>query len=105
MAVDYKNYPTANIGTTPVVVFTASKQTTIIGLLLCNTTTSSVNATVTLTSGGTTVNIIKNVPLKVGNSLDIVSGSRLVAEQGDIVTVVCSNASSVDVVVSTMEIA
>lgn len=105
MSVDYKNYLAANVGTTPVAVYTATKQSTVIGLILANTTTSEVNATVTLTSGGTTVNIIKNVPLKVGNSLDVAKQSRIVAEIGDIVTVTAATASSVDVTLSTMEVA
>lgn len=107
MATELKNYVSANIGTTATTVYNptaAGIQSTVIGLLLSNTTTSSVKASVTLGSGATTVYIIKDVTLPSGNALDIIGGGKLIIEQNDVVQVVSSVASSVDVTVSTVEV-
>lgn len=107
MATTLKNYITANVGTTPSTVYnptTAGIQSTLIGLVLANTTTSAVTASVTLTSGAATVYIIKNVTLPSGNALDIVGGGKIIIEQNDLIQVTSSAASSVDVTVSTVEV-
>lgn len=107
MATTLKNYITANVGTSPLTVYnptTAGIQSTLIGLVLANTTTSAVTASVTLTSASTTVYIIKNVTLPSGNSLDIIGGSKIIIEQNDSLQVTSSTASSIDVTVSTVEV-
>lgn len=107
MAINYKNYPTANVGVTATTVYaptTTGIQSTVIGLTLANSQTSPVSASVTLTSGGVTVYIIKNVVIPVGNALNIVDAGRFVVEQNDYIQVQSSIANSVDVLVSTIEI-
>lgn len=108
MATNFKNYLTANIGITPTVVYnptTVGIQSTIIGFILANTTTVPVTITVTLTSGATTVNIIKNATITNGNSLDLANtGGRIVLAQNDSISVVSSAATSIDVTISTVEV-
>lgn len=107
MATALKNYIASNIGTSATTVYNPTAtgiQSTVIGLLLANTTTSSVTASVTLNSGATTVYIIRNVTLPAGNTLDIIGGGKLIVEQNDVIQVVSSAASSVDVTVSTVEV-
>lgn len=102
-----KNFITQNVGTSPTTVYnptTASIQSTVIGLILANTTTVPITASVTLTSGATTVYVIRNVSLPVGNSLDIIGGSKLIMEQNDTIQVVSSAATSIDVTVSAVEV-
>ena len=107
MATSLKNYISANIGTTATTVFnptTAGQQSTIIGLSLANVSAQSINASVTLTSGATTVYIIKNTSIPSGNALSILKDSKIIVEQNDIIQVVSSIASSLDVVISTVEV-
>jgi hypothetical protein len=77
-------------------------QATLIGLLIANTTTSLVTATVTLNSGATTVNIVKNVQIPSGTSLDVVQSAKIVIERNDVLAV--SATGAVDVTVSSIEV-
>jgi len=107
MATALKSYPTANVGVTATTVYNptaAGIQVTVIGLTLANTTTSSVTASVTLASGATTVYLIKNTSIPAGNSLSILGEGKFVVEQNDVVQVVSSAATSVDVLVSVVEV-
>jgi phage gp45-like len=107
MAINYKNYITQNVGTTPTTVYnptTVGVQSTLIGFNITNTNSIPVTANVTLTSGATTVYMIKNVMLPVGNALNLIDSGKMVMEQNDVIQVSCSSASSVDVIVSTVEV-
>lgn len=107
MATTLKNYLSSGVGTTATTVYnptTANIQSTVIGLVLANTTASPITASVTLNSGATTVFVIRNVTIPTGNALDIIGGSKLIVEQNDIIQVVSSAASSVDVTVSAVEV-
>ena len=83
---------------------TASVQATMTGCLLANTTSSVVTASVTLTNAAATVttNIIKNVTIPVGNSLDVIGASRINVPVNCTVKVVSSGAT--DVTVSAVEV-
>ena len=83
---------------------TSGVQATLIGCLVANNGTNSVNATVTMTNASSTVttNIIKNVSIPSGNSLDILSTAKIVVPQNYIVAV--SATSSVDVTISAIEV-
>ena len=107
MATTLKNYLTANVGTAASTVYsptTAGIQATVIGLTLANTTTSPVNASVTITSGATTVFIVKNTAVPAGNSLSVLGDGKFIVEQNDVVQVISSAANSIDVVLSTVEV-
>jgi hypothetical protein len=107
MTTTLKNYLTANVGTSATSVYnptTAGIQATAVGMTLANTTTSSVTASVTLTSGATTVYIIKNTTIPAGNSLSILGDGKFIVEQNDVVQVISSASSSVDVLLSVVEV-
>jgi hypothetical protein len=61
-----------------------------------------VTATVTLTSGATTVNIVKNVIIPVGTALDIMNAAKIVVERNDVLAVTATG--NVDVTVSAVEV-
>jgi uncharacterized protein (DUF697 family) len=95
------------VGTSATSVYnptTAGIQATAVGMTLANTTTSSVTASVTLTSGATTVYIIKNTTIPAGNSLSILGDGKFIVEQNDDVKVISSASSSVDVLLSVVEV-
>jgi hypothetical protein len=104
MAITYQNTLTASVtASTTVYSPTATGvQATLIGLLIANTTTSLVTATVTLNSGATTVNIVKNVQIPSGTSLDVVQSAKIVIERNDVLAV--SATGAVDVTVSSIEV-
>ena len=104
MAITYQNTLTASVtASTTVYSPTATGvQVTLIGLLIANTTTSTVTATILLTSGATTVNIVKNVVIPSGTSLDVVQSAKIVIERNDVLAV--SATGAVDITVSSIEV-
>lgn len=97
------------------VIYTAGsgKTAIVLGLILGNTTTSQVTATVTLTSNtgsrtnannenNDTVELITNAPIPAGSSLELLAGNKVVLETTDSISVSATGAT--DVALSYMEI-
>lgn len=105
MANTFKNELRRNVGSTPTVVYTApaSKKSIIIELDVCNTTNGAVACDVFLTSSGQDYYVVKNAPVPVGGSLQVIAGQKIVLEADDSVSVRSSVASSLDVIVSILE--
>ena len=89
------------------------KTTIVLGLVLANIHSTAVTAEVELvsdTSGGgrtatnTTTFLIKNAPIAVGQSLEILVGSKVVLETTDVIQIDCSVADKVSVTMNIMEI-
>jgi hypothetical protein len=79
--------------------------TTVIGLAVSNVTASQVLITATVNDGANDTHLIKNAPVPSGGSIVIVGGDqKVVLETADSVKVQSSAASSVDVVMSILEI-
>ena len=83
---------------TPEALYTAPSSTTtvILGMVLSNVHTAQVTASVKLvsdTSGGgrtatnTTTFLLKDAPIPVGSSLEILSGSKVVLETTDVMEI------------------
>ena len=100
---------------TPEDLYTCPVSTTtiILGMVLANVHTSQVTTSVKLvstTSGGgrtaqnTTTFLLKDAPLPVGSSLEILSGNKVVLEAGDKIQIDCSVADKTSVTMSIMEI-
>ena len=102
---------------TPYVIYTAAGSTTtvVLGLILTNLNTSQVTTTVRLvsdtanravtnnTANGTSI-LVKDAPIPVGSSLEILTGSKVVLETTDQLTVDCSVADMLSGTLSIMEI-
>ena len=98
----------------PETLYTVQTGSTIIvlGLTLANVHTAQVTGTVQLVSTttqtsqtqNTTAHIIKDAPIPVGSSLEIMSGNKINLNEGDIIKVDCSVADKVSVIMSYMEI-
>ena len=113
MANTFKLVTKANV-TSADVIYTPNAVTTIIlGLILGNTTTSQVTATVSLASStgsragdnnenNQTVELITNTPIPAGSSLELLSGNKVVLEDNDALSV--TSTGSTDVALSIMEI-
>jgi hypothetical protein len=110
----FKNVLAANIGTSPNTVLTsnASANTTIIGMSLTNTTSEPVLASIYLTdpNGGgigysTSAYYIKNVPIPGNQSLRVINGGeKLIVGPSTVIQILSNVDSSIDVVMSWVEI-
>jgi len=107
MANTFKNYVLPNVGTSATTVLTGATgaQTTIIGMTCANTTAINVTVSVLLTSGGSTVYLVKNATVLPGGALVPVGGDqKVVVSAGNTLQVQSSAASSLDVCLSVLEI-
>ena len=109
MANTFTRKVSRNIGTTPTQVGSytvgASTATTVIGMTVCNTSASAITVDVYHDDGVNVTYLVKAAPINVGGSLVPVGGDqKLVLITGDSVYVTSSAASSVDVVMSVLEI-
>ena len=83
----------------------AGVETTIIGLSVCNTTTAPVTVSVTINDGTNDAYLVKGAGIPVGQSLIPIGGDeKVVLITGDSIKVQSSAASSLDVVMSILEI-
>ena len=114
MANTFKVITKAGVTTLDVIYTVASSTTTVVlGLVLGNTTTSQVTATVTLNTDTSNrsgandednqaVELITNAPIPGGSSLELLAGNKVVLETTDEIKVSASGAT--DVCLSIMEI-
>ena len=104
-----------NSAGSPYTVYTTPGSTTtiILGLVLSNIHTSQITTEVELvstTSGGGraaqngTSFIIKDAPIPVGSSLELLAGNKVVLETGDLIRVDCSVADKLSGTLSIMDI-
>ena len=108
MANAFKNRTLRAVGTSPVdvgAVVAGSTETTLIGMTLANITSGVISVTSTLHDGTNTTHIVKDAPIPTGGSLILLGGDqKVVLMTGDKVIVTSNTASSVDVIMSFLEI-
>ena len=114
MANTFKVVTKAGVTSEDVIYTVASSTTTVVlGVMLGNTTSSQVTATVTLSSDTSNraganneanqdVELITNAPVPVGSSLELLAGNKVVMEATDVLKLTASGAT--DITVSIMEI-
>ena len=106
MANDFKLKTKASVGVTTenVYVVPAATTTTVIGITLANVSGSGINVGVGITRATEDdVNILKNVPIPQGSSLEVMQGNKIVLETTDTLTVKSDVNSSLDVAVTILE--
>ena len=108
MAQDFERYGLNSVGTSATTVHTSNSDDAIISVRLANTTTSTINADVFITSsvtGGSQDHyLIKNAPIVSGGSLELIDGgSKIVLASGDQLYVVSDTASSLDTIVGAVD--
>jgi hypothetical protein len=109
MANTFTRKVSRNIGTTATQVGSytvgAATSTTVIGMTVCNTSASAITVDVYHYDGTNATYLVEGAPVNVGGSLVPVGGDqKLVLITGDSVYVKSSAATSVDVVMSILEI-
>ena len=98
-----------NIGSTPTQINSytvgVGTSTVVIGLTVTNTTGSAITANVFLGNGSANTSIVANAPISSGASLIPVGGDqKIVMITGDKIYVQSSAATSIDAILSIMEI-
>ena len=106
---NFKRKLSRSIGTSLTQVGTyavpASTEVTVIGLDIANTSSSQVLVDATLNDGSNDTYLIKEAPIPSGGSLVVIGGDqKVVLEPTDSIKVKSDTASSVDVVMSILEI-
>ena len=114
MANTFKLVSKAGVTSADVIYTVAGSTTTVLlGIMLGNTTTSQVTATVTIESNTSNrsgnnnednqnVELVTNAPIPVGSSLELLAGNKVVMETTDVLKLTASGAT--DIAVSIMEI-
>jgi len=103
----FKNFATANVGTTNTDVYTAGAgvQSTVIGMTVANTTNNNINVNVQATVNAQTVFLVKGALVPPGGAIVPVGGDqKVVLEAGDKLSVQSDTATSADVLLSVLEI-
>ena len=97
----------------------SSTTTVVLGIMLSNTSSSTVKASVQIVStsavgsgvsnsGASNANettyLIKDAPINNASSLEIMAGNKIVLQHGDIIKAQSDTASALDIIISYMEI-
>ena len=106
---NFKRYTSRNVGTSAVLVGSytvgASTQTTAIGLTLSNTSNSAITVSAMHNDGANDTYIVKGATLPAGGSLIAIGGNqKVVLETGDSIKVSASANTSIDAILSVLEI-
>lgn len=107
MANTFKNSFQQAVGQTETTIYTAGSgvQATVIGMTVANITNSDVKANVFVNSSGTNYFLVRNATIEPGSALVPIGGDqKLVLEATDYLRVQSDTASSLDVVLSVLEI-
>ena len=107
MANTFKLKSKANVGvtTSSVYVVPSSTTTVVIGITLANTSGGSVNVGRGITrASADDINILRNVPIPQGSSLEVMQGNKIVLETTDTITAYSDVNNSLDIALTIMEI-
>lgn len=109
MAQSFKRYLSRSIGTgaTDVGGYTvaANTQVTCIGLTLANRTGSTVEVDASVYDAANETYLVVNAPVPAGGALVVIGGDqKVVLETGDSIRVTSNAASSIDAVLSVLEL-
>jgi hypothetical protein len=107
MANTFKLKTKANVGVTTSNVYAVPTSTTtvVIGVTLANTSGQGINVVIGITRASTDdINVLKNVPIPQGSSLEFMQGNKVVLEATDTLTAESDVNNSLDVALTIMEI-
>lgn len=101
----FKNSKSRNVSTaTTIYTVPASTTSVVVGLTVANIDTSAtVKVTILVTASALDYNIVKDVPILPGASLQAISGEKIVLLTGEFIEVTSTGGLS-DVIISYMEV-
>jgi hypothetical protein len=104
MAQDFeRNFASSisNSSGSPTTLVTSNSDDAIVSIRCVNKHTASINVTVLVSSGGKDYFVIKDAPIPVGGSLELIdSGSKIVIQTGDVLKAYADTAIAADVLTS-----
>lgn len=104
MAQDFERNIARNVGTSAVTLRTANSDDALIGINIANVTTSQILMDVFINDGSNDYYIIKDAPIPVGSTLQVLDGgAKVVMQASDVLKVQSDTASSADVWVSVVD--
>lgn len=105
MANTFRNSLLADVGTAYTDIYTcpASLKSIIIEVDVCNKTQAYVTVDVAIEKAGADYQMVHAAPVPVGGTLSVVSGQKIVLEDGDKIKIKSSTPVSVDVICSILE--
>ena len=109
MANTFKSVTSGSIGTTLTNVYTcpASTTTIILGAGMANIDGNPIGGSIKLAKSGRVLDdvfIVKQAPVPVGSTVEVMSGNKVVLESADILQFQSDTAGSMDTIVSLLEI-
>ena len=104
MAQDFERNISRNVGTSAVTLRTANSDDALIGINIANVTTTQILMDVFINDGSNDYYIIKDAPIPVGSTLQVLDGgAKVVMQASDVLKVQSDTASSADVWVSVVD--
>ena len=107
MAQNFRRYTLNNVGTVAQVIPDGSNFDTydaIVGISLSNVAVTAINVSCYINDGTDDIYLVKDAPIPVGGSLQVLDGgAKFVVQSGDRLYVVSDTASSLDVWVSAVD--
>ena len=107
MAQNFRRYTLNNVGVVAEDIPDGSNFDTydaIVGIMLSNVHTSAINVSCYINDGANDIYLVKDAPIPVGGSLQVLDGgAKFVVQSGDRLYVVSDTASSLDVWVSAVD--
>ena len=104
MAQGFERNIARNVGTGAVTMRTANSDDALIGINIANVTTTQILMDVFINDGSNDYYIIKDAPIPVGSTLQVLDGgAKVVMQASDVLKVQSDTASSADVWVSVVD--
>ena len=107
MAQNFRRYTLNNVGVVAQDIPDGSNFDTydaIVGIMLSNVHTAAINVSVYINDGTDDIYLVKDAPIPVGGSLQVLDGgAKFVVQSGDRLYVISDTASSLDVWVSAVD--
>ena len=104
MAQNFRRYTSNAVGATPAAVYTANSYDAIVGISLSNILATAITVDCYINDGSNNIYLVKDAPIPTGGSLQVLDGgAKFVVQASDVLSVVSSDASSVDVWVSAVD--
>ncbi len=104
MAQDFERNIARNVGASAVTLRTADSDDALIGINIANVTTTQILMDVFINDGSNDYYIIKDAPIPVGSTLQVLDGgAKVVMQASDVLKVQSDTASSADVWVSVVD--
>ena len=104
MAQDFERNTANAVGTGATTLRTANSDDAIVGITVANVHSSQITVEVYINDGSNDIHIVKDAPIPVCYSLELLTGGKVILETTDVLRVDCSVADKLSGTLSIMEI-